>query len=341
MQLGTILDFLKKCYEINIDKLIQSESPSEIRLCKLLDSHQTFFLSHCLYLGFVTDLPNETALPKPIDGGDTLNLLLIQNRMLNSTLLQDNYYNIFFLPLKTNLDQIYTIILSALTDENRQIEVMNRILNDLYANKGLQTIISTAAEIFENSILLNDISYNILAKSYYSTTSKELFENIIGNGFIQEDTITEMRETGIFSTIRKSTSSLLAQQKSTKNRWLFQSVKINNTPVADIAVFEENRPFRYIDFILIDFLTKVVAIEMQKDEFFKNNKDKAYSHFIQELLDGTLNKENIISQRAKMLGLKLFGNYWIVVAKLHNQTAKHDNIDYITAQLLQIIPDGK
>jgi len=341
MELKKLMNFLNECYAVQEKIYLLSDASIQIQTCETLEGMPHDILSSCLYLCHTTEFFDIMESLKQKDNRNLINFLLIENEPLSFRCPLNEQYNIYLLPEKTNLIEIYDSISSTLDDERRYPDVMNLLLETLYQSNGLQSIVNTAADIVENSILINDISYHVIAKSYRTVSGKISLEGVTGNGFITENTVDSMRNQGVFRVIRQTKKPLLKQQEGTQNRWLFHSVCINDIPVADIAIFADNRPFRYIDFLLTELLCKIVAIELQKDEFYKRNGNMAYSYFIHDLLRGTLNKKGVIIQRAKMLGLKLYDSYWIAVAKTSNSETSRNNIDYIASQMRILLPEGK
>lgn len=341
MQLGKLMNFLNECYGVQGKIHVLSDDAIQIQTCEIIENGQHSCVSGCLYLCHAAELSRILETLKKRNDRNAINFLLAGDQPLKSHLPKNELYNIYVLPADSDLIELHHRIDSTLADERRYPGVMNQLLEALYQSNGLQSIVNTAADIVENSILINDISYHVIAKSYRTIPGKIFLEGVTSNGFIMEDIVDSMRNQGVFRVIRQLKSPLFKQQEGTQNNWLFRSVCINDIPVADIAIFADNRPFRYIDFLLTELLCKIIAIELQKDEFYKRNGNMAYSYFIHDLLRGTLNNQNVIIQRAKMLGLKLYDSYWIAVAKNSNSTAGRNNIDYIASQLHLLLPEGK
>ncbi len=341
MELGKLMNFLNECYGVQEKIYLLSDASLQIQTCEIPGDAQCDYLPGCLYLCRGTELPGIMAALRQKNVKHMTNFLLIEDEPLPSQHSRNEPCNIYLLPGGADLDEMRGRISSTLADERRYPDVMNRLLEALYQSSGLQSIVNAAADIVENSILINDISYHVIAKSYRTLSGKIFLEGVTSNGFIMEDTVDSMRNQGVFRAIRQLKSPLLKQQEGTQNSWLFRSVRINDIPVADIAIFADNRPFRYIDFLLTELLCKIIAIELQKDEFYKRNGNMAYSYFIHDLLRGTLNNQNVIIQRAKMLGLKLYDSYWIAVANTGNSSANRSGIDYIASQLHLLLPEGK
>ncbi|MBE6123382.1 MAG: hypothetical protein E7190_11830 [Erysipelotrichaceae bacterium] len=271
-----------------------------------------------------------------------------------------NKHSIIFLALKDNSDpspvhglplhififrqgyNAYTLfgtIRSVFKDEKRAPEVTQILLNELYENRNLHHILSTASNIFENSVLLNDVTFNVIAKVYKTQEGNDILEKITGLGYIRMDTVDEMRYSNIFMQIRDSDKYLFSYQKSADKNWLFRSVHINHIPAADIAVISDNRPFRYIDLITIDQLSKILSIYMQKIDFFKTSEDSAFSYLMNLILEGSLSRQEIITERFQATGITLKDNLWCAAIDFSDPVSSRADLNYLVSQLSRIVPE--
>lgn len=216
-----------------------------------------------------------------------------------------------------------------------------RLFDEVYKNTGLQGILDTAAEIIGNSIVIHDTAYNVLARSFRSDEGKHFLEQATTHGFIREDLVHSMREEDVFQNIRRNERAILVYQKDTGRDWIFITVKINEIPVADMASLSDNRPFEEDDIKLFETLAKIVAIELQKDNFFKVNKGAAYSYFLQDILEGALQDPVVIRRRAKDLNWHLSDYFQIAVADSKEWDLKKGGISYAAAQLTSLLPGGR
>ena len=341
MKLREMLDFATENYRFRIKNLSEAKPDSDIHFCRIMQPGQKEFLQHCLYLGYAAEFPEAFSIAEDTENEAVISFILAKNEFQETDLRPCTSANIYLIPDTDSVNELYDSLTEMIIDDGKLSGIMNRLFNALYRNEGLQSIVSAAADIFENSMLINDVAYNIIAKSSRTPLGRQILENAAGNGFIDAYIISEMRDQNIFERLHYSGKLIRSHQFSSNTDWLFRTVRINHTSIADIAIVSDNRPFRYIDYKLIELLSKMISLEMQKDEYFKNNRNADYSYFIQDLIEGNLNKEEVIQQRASMLGFRLYGSYWFAVAKTTFVSENHEELQYIKNQLTQILPEGK
>ena len=230
---------------------------------------------------------------------------------------------------------------NTLQNDLRLAMAQRRLFDEVYQNTGLQGILDTAANIIENSIVVHDTTYNVLARSYRSEKGKMFLEQATSHGFIREDLVLSMREHDVIQNIRVSDKAALVYHDASGLNWLFKTVRINEIPVADIASFSDNRPFEDFDIGLFETLAKIVAIELQKDNFFKMNKGAAYSYFLQDILEGRLQEPDVIRRRAKDLNWHLSDHFQVAVAESKEWNLNRGGISYAASQLTRILPAGR
>lgn len=341
MKLSEMITFATDNYRHQIKPHILYEPNTEIQFCNIVKPGQIRFLQRCLYIGTVAEFPQKIEIIEDADNRNIVSFLLIKDQEFNLDKDFCDFLNIYTVSSSDSINALYDAFTEMIHDDNRLADIMNKLFFELYRNRGLQSIVAAAADIFENSVMVNDVAYNVIAKSSRSPLGDKILSNATGGGFIAESVITEMRNKNIFEELHQTNKLIYSFQYSTNTHWLFKTVRINHTSIADIAIVDDNRPFRYIDFKLIDLLSKMISLEMQKDEYFTRNKKNNYSYFVQDLIEGRLNNSETILQRAAMLGFHFYGNYWISVACPKNTEQSSDELNYLASQLMQILPEGK
>ena len=76
-------------------------------------------------------------------------------------------------------------------------------------------------------------------------------------------------------------------------------VYIHNIETAHIATADSNRLFTQEDFEFIDFLCRIVSLELQKSDFYKTNRSMMHNFFLLELLDNHVLDLATIYRRAQ------------------------------------------
>ena len=74
-------------------------------------------------------------------------------------------------------------------------------------------------------------------------------------------------------------------------------IKINNIQIAQLAVYEAGTKFRKLDFLLIEKISQLLSIELQKDNTFNIEQNIIPNYILSNLLKGTQMSEADIRQK--------------------------------------------
>ncbi|SHI75914.1 PucR family transcriptional regulator [Propionispora hippei] len=163
---------------------------------------------------------------------------------------------------------------------------MQELFNVLYLNQGLQPLIDKARDIFNRPLLVHDTSFKILASSYDINQVVSISEDETGSRYLHEDLIRFIRENNIIRRIRKKGASDYIEKQKPLNGTLSAIIRINSIEAAQIAIHESGRPFTKTDFLLIDQFSKLLSLELQKDNQFGSEKDLIPSYILSDALEG-------------------------------------------------------
>ena len=118
------------------------------------------------------------------------------------------------------------------------------------------------------------------------------------------------------------------------------NVKIENVHVATVALKEENRKFRKIDYELLWRFAQLVAIEMQKNDFYIINNNTLNHLLLTDIISGELKNTNTIFQRFEYLNWPMHKYFAIAVVDFLYQQ-KSENIVFVMQQIQQILQEKK
>ena len=85
---------------------------------------------------------------------------------------------------------------------------------------------------------------------------------------------------------------------------------------------DNNRPFRELDWELLERFRKILAVEMEKNDFYKNNRGVMYNYFLGDLLSGKMQNNKTIFQRAHILNWKMYQWFQMMVIVDSRNNAK-------------------
>lgn len=309
------------------------DHPVYIQTHKSLFSEHIDFSPSCIYVGYVSSLPQNINIEKYI------NLICLDDISLPDIYKNSDFVNLTIIENSFNPIEILNNIADIMIDEASIVSSMQILLNCLYENKGLQSMVDTAYEVFGNPMFINDVAYKILAMSKNFTFDNETLEEEKSLGYIHSHNITSMKKDEIFKKLGKNNYPFYSKQTGSQKGWLFKVIKIQNVEVGAIALHEALRPFRKYDYELLERFSKLISIELEKSDFYKLNKGIMYNYFLNELIDNKINNRKTVSHRLSFLGWKLYSYFQVIfIADLNNGflESKTERISY---EIRQIIAD--
>lgn len=296
------------------------------------------FDSNVLYFGNVSDLPAD--LPD-------LNLTFV--------CIRDAEF-----PVKYHLDylsQINLITLDKSTDQMDILLVLTQIFGNaakissgrshlielLHSNQGLQAIIDKTYEILQNPIIVVDSSYKILAM-YQDTTfslNRQDLEEQRSLGYMLKSNIDAMNAEHIYELARAKGYPLYNKSSDSNAGWITSLVYIHGIEVGQIGVMENQHAFSDVDFELIDFLSKVVSLELQKSDFYRTSQGLMHSYLLSDLLENNIHDADLVKHRMFNLGWDFSSNLYVMLLTDSTRTFFDGKAQLISRQLHQILPGSR
>ena len=331
MEIHKILNKLKK---FDIKTVVETGDQIYIQTHKMIIPKNPAFFSACIYVGYVSELPDT------INDGCIANVICIDDAPIPESFLNSCAVNLYIAPPNTDQFAILNLIADIMIDEATVTAAMRRILDALYENTGLQTLVDVASEVFENPLFVNDTAYKILAMSRNVVFKNESLEEEKTLGYIHIANIQAMKRDGVYAEkLHQGDEIITSKRKDRDECWLFKSVKLHGIAVANIAIVDNHRPFRQLDYELLNRFAQIVAIEMEKNDFYKDNRGVMYSYFLDDLLSGKMKSQKSIVQRLNILNRKTYEWFKIaVILDSHNDIGKEKQ-DYIIRHIKKILPD--
>jgi len=318
----------------NMTIVTETKTPTNIQTYKLLTHRQDAFYSPCLYVGYASDLPEK------FEGSASGSIIFIDDALLSKEIAGSTGVNLYRVPADVVPSDVLNAVADILNDETTIVAAMRRILDTLYSSSGLQALVDIASEVFENPIFISDTAFKILAMSGKTIFMDETLEYEKKMGYVHMDNMESVKQSGdLIFNIRHSDKVVFHAHPVTGKAWLFKSVKIHGIAVADIALVENDRQFRELDRELLEHFSQIVAIEMEKTDFYKENRGIMFNYFLSDLLSDKIQNKKEIIQRVRILDLKLYRWYQMIVISDNNRNLTGKKRQYISEQLRQLIPD--
>lgn len=302
---------MEKLKNIPVSWAAIRQEEEEIYHCRLLEDAEINAADFCdtdlnniLYLCTAGQL---NALPWQKLEGITASFLCLKDSSISETypFLEDKslHVNIAEIPktavqgLKFTQAQLNDI----LAGETRLSAHMYQMIKILHSNRGLQALVDAAYDILGNPLLVVDTSYKILASCQNVIYTRDDLNVQIDLGYMLEKNIVDMKKARLYERAREAHYPYYSKDKGARDGWITALIYIHGIETAHIAVTDTNRPFSEEDFEFIDFLCRIVSLELQKSDFYQTNKSLMHSFFLSELLDNHFCDMETVHRRAQSL----------------------------------------
>lgn len=296
------------------------------------------FESNILYFGTVSELP-------PVPPRMNLTFLCIRDVEPPVSYQEDaiSTLNLITLdPAASQLD-ILRILTRLFGDAARISSGRAHLIEILHANQGLQAIVDKAFEILQNPIIVVDTSYKILAmyQKNVDTGERTDLEEQRAAGYMLQSNIDAMNRARIYEQTREKGYPLYNKEPGAAHGWITALVYIHGIEVGQIGVMDSLHAFTDVDFELIDFLCKVISLELQKSDFYRTNQGLMHSYFLADLLDNQVHDSSSIEQRMTNLGWNLTSGLYIMLLTDSARNFFDGKAQLITRQLHHMMPDSR
>lgn len=330
MEIKVIVDQLSS-YEIT--PVAEAEKNTYIETHKMIKPGQTSFYPACLYVGYASDLPDALE--------SAANIIAIEDEPVPPSFSQAPGLNLYLAPCGTSQFDILNRIADIMIDEAAIVAGMRRLIDALYSGAGLQAIVDIASDVMGNPVFVNDGSFKILAMSQSAVFRNISLEEERALGFVTEQNVADMRRDGIVTRRRHDRENTLrVERPESTEQWLFKDVKLHNVWVATVAIVDNNRPFREpFDMEMIERLSKIVAVELEKNDFFKDDRSVMKEYFLGDLLTDKMQSDHVIEERRRLIGWQSRRYFQVAVVVTRNGAMSHDLARFVTGRLRRILPD--
>lgn len=330
MELEKILEKLQTYHP---EVAVKVDAPAYIETHRRLSPTQRFLYPQCLYVG------NLSEFPPHLDSASMNNIIGIADQAVPAEYLTYENLNLIVIdPVYQALDVLDTLA-DIMIDEAKLVADMRRLIDALYSNLGIQYMVDIAAELFGNPILINDVTYKILAMSQKDAFTDDTLAAAQDLGYVHEVNFSYMKKDRVFEQMKNLDYPFLSTSTKDNTNWLFRSIKIHNLEVGHVAVVETNHPFREIDYELLDRFSKLIAIEMEKSDFYKSNKGVMFNYLLSDLLSGKMQNKKSLQQRLGYLEWKMYRYFQVLVIFDHDEINFDTRVQQIGEEIRSIIPD--
>ena len=197
----------------------------------------------------------------------------------------------------------------------------DKLLDAFLADKGLQYLVNVGEEVFKNPIVIQDLSFSVLAYSRNLQESNPKLYEIIRSGIFSAEVSITYRDKVLPDVYKSNTPVLRERQAGELYRAYTGKIEIEGKVVGIITLLECASHFKAGDKHLLKFFSDLVGYELQKNNFFTLNHGTPYESYLANLLDGNIDSREAIAQRAAYIGLQPKELLYIFIVRLQQQTA--------------------
>lgn len=249
-------------------------------------------------------------------------------------------FNLTYFGTDVSPAELFNFVMDCLSELQQVTIGMHLLVNALFSGKGLQYLIDSATDLFGNPIYVVDLQHKYLAISAGILPSNELFKEEHSAGYIGEAGLQFIQQNQINQKVRKSRTAYYCVNTLVDTGMLIDSIRIQGIEVGHIMMMESQHQFRPYDADFFHRFSKLVAVELQKDSAYSQNKGVMYSYFLGDLIRHPDQKVQDVEKRLKSMGYPLKETFYIIAIPPAGHTTSDLKLEVILEGLKQIFPEG-
>ena len=245
-----------------------------------------------------------------------------------------------YLCQQVSLYAVGNCILQMIFQDHQQKIKKEEIFQILHSGYGIQSMIDSARTYLDNPITICTTSFSVLAVSPTddSNNNLEIHNKKI---YLKNSALQNMRNSNILERLFNTyTPFVTCFTDEPGVEYLFCSIHIKQASVGYICLRNVIRPFHDKDMEFVIDLSKMLSIEMQKNNFYSQRTGLEYEYFMTDLLEQNIDNMEFALGRMAQLGQKPRKYYWIFSFSFGTDTTNQMNPNYYIDQLLGIFRRG-
>lgn len=183
------------------------------------------------------------------------------------------------------------------------------LYDSLFAENSIDGILSVAESYLNNPIFILDTSYRIITRSNLAKSENSSIETHNGENYLLSDTINLMKETKCIDNIYKIATSFFHYDDQ---NLIFCSIRINNVTIAYIGVLQSKRGFLDEDLELTNVLSKVLSLQLNKENQFISDSGLDEEYYLMDLLANKIDNIDYVTNRLNSTNFSLNSNLLIL-----------------------------
>lgn len=305
---------------------------TDIFALQYFSSGMTRLNPHILYI--IEENPDPGSLPFQ----DAFFLCCVSGKTEEKTSDQQASPHMLYYTGDKTMDTVFIQIQNILSNTQELNASLQLMTNAFFSDQGLQYLTDIAYQIFNNPICVINDSYKYMAFSYGTSPDNEMIAREYNAGYIAEQGIRFMRESHLREKALHSQHAFYYYNPLFHAGMLTASVSIHEIMVGKVMLHEQNHKFTDNDSVLLEHFARLVSMELQKDQFFRKNKDIMYSYFLADLLDSKEINYPSVRERLHTMGLDLKEDLYILVISAVSYHHATEKLEVIIDELSHIMP---
>ena len=185
------------------------------------------------------------------------------------------------------------------------------LMETLNSGGGLQNLVDAAYAMLKSPIIVVDSAYKILAMTSAIVETRPDLERQRQLGHLIDDSLKSLRQERIYEKTRQIRYPYYSVENTTKIGWLNTLIYVFGIEAAEMGVMEQDHEFTHYDYELAHFLSQLISLELQKNDFYKSNQALMHSTLMADILDGRLRDTTVLS-RTRQLGWTLSDKMYVL-----------------------------
>lgn len=211
------------------------------------------------------------------------------------------------------------------------------VLDALLDNLGLQKISDAAALALGNPFWVVDMNSNYMVRVSGNTSNPRLLHES-QQGYVLDDTMLFVQKNQIREKSNAADVPISFQAVDGNYQVITRPIRIGGIIVAYISTIDEHHSFGPEDYRKMDSIARIVSTELQKDSFYRDNKEMQYSYFLLDLLENHFRHDDM-KKRLKTIGYETKEYFYLLTVALGNIESRKLLLHTIQEQIKYILID--
>ncbi len=310
--------------------ILRLDAPAvEITRVLMLTPRQQAFQSECLYMGIGPDLD------LPDDASVSLLLWDWKGDLPARG-------NIAVLADSSAGPDLFNQLQERLARRQQIAVVFNALISDPLSGEELQNLIDQAASLLGNPLFLIGTDHRFMAacpmveetdESVYALrTRADLAAGIVGDGGVYM-----MEQNGISRRAADSPEPFTYYNAYLERTAMITSIRAGTIEAATLAMIEVRRPFSDDDLDCFGEIARIIAREMQKNEYYLQNASRKTAYFLGQLLDDPQPVPAVVMKQLSRLSFSPKDRFFVVVFQFPSAPPPGVRYDILEGQLRGIL----